>query len=1576
MSDPNNPFLNHSATLDAALFQAPVREWFEAVFAAPTKPQVQGWPAIARGESTLILAPTGTGKTLAAFLWCINRLMFTSAPDKHRRCRILYISPIKALAVDVERNLRAPLVGIAQAAKRLGTEFHEPQVAIRTGDTPPAERARFLRHPADILITTPESLYLLLTSNARESLRSIETVVIDEIHALVPSKRGSHLALSMERLEHLCGRRLQRIGLSATQRPLEEVARYLGGVETGRTKVLPSTPTTNESETLPEPESDTPAVVYRPVTIIDASEPKRLDLRVEIPVEDMTRLDEVDLLPSGPASQGPTRPSIWSAIHPKLLELVRSHRSTLIFVNSRRLAERISAAVNELAGEILVRAHHGSVAVAQRKEIEDRLKLGTLRGLVATSSLELGIDMGAIDLVVQIESPSSVASGMQRVGRASHHVGAVSSAIIYPKYRADLVACAAITRAMYDGKVESVHYPRNPLDVLAQQIVAMVSVEPWDVADIFEVVQSAAPYAGLTLGAFENLLDMLSGRYPSDEFAELRPRLTWDRLANKLTTRQGARQVSIINGGTIPDRGLYGVFLAGATKGARVGELDEEMVFESRAGDTIILGASTWRIENISHDRVLVSPAPGEPGKMPFWHGDTAGRPTEFGEKIGRMSRELLALPRSAAFSKLVEEHSLDVNAAENLLRYLQDQVAATQRVPSDEDVIVEICCDELGDRRICVLTPFGSRVHAPWCMAVTAKLRAERGIEVESMWSDDGFVLRLPDSDAAVEIEDFVLSPAEFKDLLLRQLGSTSLFAAKFREAASRALLLPKRRPGIRAPLWQQRKRAADLLAVASRFSSFPIILETYRECIRDVFDLPAAASILSKIQRGEIRLTRVESDKPSPFAGALLFSYIANYIYEGDAPLAERRAQALSIDQSQLEELLGDTDLRELLDGAALDEVEAKLQALEADYQARHADGLHDLLLKLGDLSDAEIAARCASQDVAATAAELINARRAVRVRIAGEERTIPAEYAGRYRDALGTPLPPGLPEAFLQAPTDPLTEIIRRYARTHAPFTTADIATRYRLQTPVVEAVLRKLNSQGKLLEGEFRPNGHHREWCDPEVLRQVRRKSLARLRREIEPVEQSTFVRFSTRWQGITVPRRGLDALLDTIEALQGATLVVSELETEILPARVADYQPGNLDTLMAAGEVTWVGVEQIGDRNGRIALYLTESLPLLRLPEAAAVGSPAAGTLAGHDAPGQTPHSERAEKIAEFLARQGASFFSEIHNACGGGFPGDTVEALWQLVWAGRITNDTFYPLRKLVRPDDRNRKYEVFDDERPGSPGYLRRLRSRTATGQAHGRWSLIAQRIAVVLTPTQWSANISQQILQRHGIVMRETAIAENIPGGYNTIYPALKTMEDSGWVRRGMFVAGLGAAQFAMPAAVDMLRSLRVDPATPEVLHLAATDPANPYGTLIPWPKIESESDEPLTHHSMARTAGACVILINGQLAGFLRRRNPALRVFLPESEPERSLFARELAKKLAELAIRRLNLRQGLLIGEINNAPAREHFLASHLEDTRFVNTVLGYQMRRTKSLVVSADSAVDVEDDDARETRESA
>jgi ATP-dependent Lhr-like helicase len=1530
------------------LFHAPVRAWFDAVFPAPTRPQQLGWPAIARGESTLILAPTGTGKTLAAFLWCINRLMFAPVPPRHQRCRVLYISPIKALAVDIERNLRSPLVGIAQAARAAGIAFHEPTIAIRTGDTPAAERARFARHPADILITTPESIYLLLTSNAREALRSVETVVLDEIHALVPTKRGSHLALSLERLEALCGRKLQRIGLSATQRPLDEVARFLGGATAAPTtkKDRPTDPT---GEILAEFESATAAPVYRDVTIVDAGEPKRIDLRIEVPLDDMSRLDDLVTLPSGPASQAPVRPSIWSAIHPKLLALVRAHTSTLIFVNSRRLAERISGAVNELAGDTLVRAHHGSVAADQRKEIEDRLKMGTLRGLVATSSLELGIDMGAIDLVVQIESPPSVSSGMQRVGRAGHRVGGTSSSVIFPKYRGDLVACAAITRAMYAGKVESVHYPRNPLDVLAQQIVAIVAMDPWDADALFTLVRQAAPYAALTRGVFDSVLDMLSGRYPSDEFAELRPRLTWDRVTHQLTSRQGARSVAVINGGTIPDRGLFTVYLAGATRGARVGELDEEMVFESRTGDTIILGATTWRIDQITHDRVNVTPAPGEPGKMPFWHGDSAGRPAEFGREIGAMTRELLATPRAAAFTRLVEEHSLDANAAENLLRYLEDQTAATGRVPSDRDIVIERCRDELGDFRVCVLTPFGSRVHAPWCMAVTAKLRAERGVEVETMWSDDGFVIRLPESDEPLETDWLLPAPAELKDLVLRELGGTSLFAAKFREAAARALLLPRRRPGIRTALWQQRKRAVDLLAVAARYASFPMLLETYRECVREVFDLEAATAILQEVQRGTIRVTAIDSAKPSPFASALLFSYIANYIYDGDAPLAERRAQALSIDQSQLEEILGSTDFRELLDKAALAEVEQQLQALDPDYQARHTDALHDLLLRLGDLSREEIGARSTGGSLD----ELTAARRAIPVRIAGCTRFIPVEYAARYRDAVGVPLPPGLAGVFLEAVERPLFELLRRYARTHGPFTTADAAARFGVPLSQIEQVLRRLHADGKLLEGEFRPEGIHREWCDPDVLQQVRRKTLARLRREVVPAEQRTFVRLLTRWHGVAVPRRGLDALLDAIEILQGAALTASDLEREILPARVLDYSPADLDALMAAGNVVWIGREQLGDRDGRIALYLADALPGL-LPPAEWHKAPPCASERSSDASQQydsaDSHSHdrqgvdlspRAQRIAAALREMGASFFAPLHQAAGGGFPGDTQAALWELVWAGVVTNDTLHPLRNLLYAKDAERGRRELRDGPPGSPEFLRRFRARTGGSHAaEGRWSLVAQRVAAPVSPTEWSANIAQQLLARNGIVMRETALAENIPGGYPAIYPALKTMEENGWIRRGMFVAGLGAAQFAHTGAIDMLRTLRAEPDRPEALHLAASDPANPYGNLLPWPDGQ---------HAMSRAAGCSVVLINGALAAFLRRRNPAIRVILPENEPERTRFAQALARKLAEVAIRRQTRRTGLLIGEINDAPARDHPLARFLEEAGFVPSPLGLQMR---------------------------
>ncbi|MBA2259463.1 MAG: DEAD/DEAH box helicase, partial [Acidobacteria bacterium] len=1513
----------------------------------------KGWPAIAAGDSTLILAPTGSGKTLTAFLWCINRVMFEPPPETKRRCRVVYISPLKALAVDIERNLRAPLAGIAHRAAARGDRFHPPVISIRTGDTPAVERARFMREPADILITTPESLYLLLTSNARDALRAVDTVIVDEIHALVPTKRGAHLALSLERLQALRDgdRSIQRIGLSATQRPLDEVARFLGGTYAQGPKGLPPEALAKagaEGAGAIHDEFSTQGGVtprYRPVTIVDTSEKKKLELRIEVPVEDMAKIGQAEEIPSGPASQGPKRTSIWTAIHPRLLELIRAHRSTLIFVNSRRIAERLAAALNELAGEVLVRSHHGSLARPQRIEVEDGLKAGHIRGLVATSSLELGIDMGAIDLVVQIEAPPSVASGMQRIGRAGHTIGAASRGVIVPKYRGDLIACAAVARAMHEARVESSRYPRNPLDVLAQQIVAMVSMDPWNVEELFSTLRSAAPFAELSRSVFEGVLDMLSGRYPSDDFADLRPRITWDRLNGTLTAREGAKRVAVINGGTIPDRGLYGVFLVGERgPGARVGELDEEMVFESRVGETFLLGASTWRIEEITHDRVLVSPAPGEPGKMPFWKADAAGRPLELGRHIGELIRTLRALPAGAALTRLVTHHDLDQQAAENLLRYLNDQVVAAGAAPDDRTILIERTRDELGDWRICVLSPFGGRIHAPWAMAVVERARAHADLDVETMWADDGFVVRFPETEEPPDPALMVPSSEEVEALVLRQLGGTALFAAKFREAAARALLLPKRRPGGRSPLWQQRKRAADLLAVASRFGSFPMLLETYRECLRDVFDMPALVDTLRRIEQRQIKTVTVDSTIPSPFASSLLFAYVANYIYDGDAPLAERRAQALSIDQAQLRELLGDVELRELLDADALAEVEAQVQQLDPAYHARSVDGVHDLLLHLGDLTPAEIAAR-GRVDATMAIEELGRARRIITVNIAGQSRVLPVEYAGRYRDALGVPLPPGLPDSLLQPSPTAGSDLARRYARTHGPFTTAEFAARYGLGHATADGLLKDLHSAGRLLEGEFRPGGSGREWCDPEILQSVRRRSLARLRKQVEPVEPHVFVRLLTSWQGLVRRRSGLDALLDAIEHLQGVPLPATVFESEILAARVANYQPSDLDALCAAGEVVWRGVEPLGDRDGRLALYLTDHFGRL-------AGPADPGTLlrqgCGGQAQGPESFSDRERAIVEHLGSVGASFFGAIHDATGGGYPGETVEAIWNLVWKGVVTNDTFHALRAFTRaPERRARKVKTAG----------RSFRSRRASPpSAEGRWSLVSDRIGARVSLTEWSAAVAQQLLSRYGVLTREVAGAEGIYGGFSAVYKVLKAMEDAGRIRRGYFVAEVGATQFALPAALELMRSLRENPDEPETIVLSATDPANPYGTMLKWPGLvrgEGPVDGSVSAEGVGRgatrTVGSQVIFVNGVLAAYIPRGGRQLLAYAPDDEPERSAIARPLSTRLASIA-RGEDGRAGLMISEINGVPAAEHLLAPFLLDAGFYASAMGLMVRR--------------------------
>jgi ATP-dependent Lhr-like helicase len=1577
------------AALD--LFHPITAAWFRAVFDGPTAPQREGWPAIADGRSTLILAPTGTGKTLAAFLWCLDKLMLGSDADNASRgCRVVYISPLKALAADVERNLRSPLAGIANMAQRAAVPVRIPTISTRTGDTPARDRARFLRHPGDILITTPESLYLMLTSQASDALRSVETVIVDEIHALVPTKRGAHLALSLERLEALVrasgGRGLQRIGLSATQRPLEEVARFLGGAEaleatsnigselletaagslaTASVTEVPRDPAsqgdiaevapgTEPDEDAAEDEVGSARLRFRPVTIVNAGARKLLELTVEVPVEDMARLAEIEQQPSGPASQGPKRTSIWQSIHPRLLEIIRGRTSTLIFVNARRVAERLAGALNDLAGEPIARAHHGSLAAAQRSEIEELLKAGKIKALVATSSLELGIDMGAIDLVIQIEAPPSVASGMQRIGRAGHQVGAPSHGIIFPKYRADLVACAAVTRAMHEGHVESTRFLRNPLDVLAQQIVATIAQPPASVTQhadegdgggisysaLLELVRGAAPFAGLSQAAFNGVLDMLAGRYPSDEFAELRPRITWDRTRDWLTPRQGVKRIAILNGGTIPDRGLYGVFLScERAKPVRVGELDEEMVFESRTGDTFILGASTWRIDEITHDRVLVSPAPGDPGKMPFWHGDQAGRPMEFGRRIGALVRTLRELPRSVAVTTLVKSHDLDAGAAENLMRYLADQEIVTTIVPDDRNLVIERIRDELGDWRVCVLTPFGSRIHAPWAMAATAKIRAGGGPDVETMWSEDGFILRFPEADAAPDIEPLLLEPAEAAELVMQQLGSTALFAAKFRESASRALLLPRRRADGRTPLWQQRKRAYDLLAVASRYASFPILLETYRECLRDVFDMPALMEVLRGIGNRSLRVHTVDSRTPSPFAAALLFSYVANYIYDGDAPLAERRAQALSIDQDQLRELMGDADLRELLDIHAIEETEEQLQCLAEGYQARRMDGVHDLLLRIGDLSREELRVRSSSDEVTEYVTKLVRARRVIEISVAGERRLIAVEDAGRYRDALGVPLAPGLPAAFLDPMPEAGLDLLRRYARTHGPFTAAECAGRFGLPLAGVETTLERLVGLGRVVEGGFRPGGVHREWCDAEVLRTIRRKSLARLRKEVEPVEQRVLARLITRWQGVVQPRRGLDALLDAIENLQGAPLPASVLETEILPARISTYRPGDLDTLIAAGEVTWVGFDAIGERDGRVGLYLAEKLDAL-WPV----------TVVSSQLPGEEA-TEREAAVVAYLKAHGASFFQQLHDGVGGGYPGETLEAIWNLVWRGMLTNDAFHALRAYcTRPASAKNAKRAHQQS-----GFRSR---RTTPPTAQGRWSLNAAAFAEDRSATAWSHAIAQQLLTRYGVVFRETAHAEGLVGGFSAVYDVLKAMEESGRVRRGYFAADLGATQFAMPAAVDLLRSLRAEREGErcEMLMLAATDPANPYGALLRWPAGGDAAS------SLTRSVGARVVLCDGALVAYLRRGNPNVQVFLPEEEPGRG----NVARALAEFLVARVRGdreddgagRAGMLMATVNGVAVADSPMAPALLDAGFVAGAMGFNVRRLPATLSGA------------------
>ncbi|HVD39923.1 MAG TPA: DEAD/DEAH box helicase [Solirubrobacterales bacterium] len=1453
-----------------APFSAPVRRWFEASFEGPTPAQAGGWEAISSGEHALICAPTGSGKTLASFLWGIDKL--ARSDDLGTGVKLVYVSPLKALSYDIERNLRAPLRGI-------GAEI---SVGLRTGDTSQKERRAMAKEPPDILITTPESLYLMLSSSVREILTGVEAVIVDEIHAVAQTKRGSHLALTLERLEWLVREsgeglggsspdkqrggsgedppnpsdgthEVQRIGLSATQRPLERIGQFLVGPE-------------------------------RECRIVDAGQKKALDLEIVVPVEDMADPGA----PAYPSEDGPppteVEPSahvrsIWPAIYPKLLELVQEHTSTMIFVNNRRAAERLAKRLNELAngegeqelpateqaghaaasdGESggpspdppkllsgegppdspheyveIARAHHGSLSHEERAVVEEMLKSGELPCLVATSSLELGIDMGAVDLVIQVESPKSVTRGLQRIGRAGHRMGEVSKGRIFPKYRGDLLECAVVARRMREAEIEETTIPQNPLDVLAQHLVSLAAHKEWEVDEVERLVTGTQSFHDLSREQLENVLDMLDGRYPSDRFAELRPRIVWDRTEGTIHGRKGARQLVVTNAGTIPDRGLYGVHLP---DGRRVGELDEEMVYEARAGQTFLLGSSTWRIEEITRDRVIVTPAPGAPGAVPFWKGDGIGRPAELGRAIGAFARE--AVSRDPA--ELAQEYDLDERAANNLVSYLREQQQATRVVPSDETIVVERFRDEIGDWRLCILSPYGGRVHAAWGLALAAKIRGERDLEADAIWSDDGIVIHLPDADEPPPADLVLIDPDQIEDLVVGELSGSALFGARFRENASRSLLIPRAYPGKRTPLWQQRLKSQSLLEVARDFPRFPVVLETYRECLRDVLDLPALAELLEKLHSRALSLVEVETPTASPFASSLLFDYVATYMYEGDTPNAERRAAALALDRDLLRELLGQEELRELIDPEALEEVEAQLQHRTEAGRAGDRDALQQLLRNLGDLTLAECEERVAEGYSAKSMLDkLVGERRVALVRVAGEERYIAAEDAGLYRDALGVPEPPGLPEAFLEEHPDAMRTLVRRYARTHGPFPTHQLADRYGVDP---SPALRELENEGAMVRGELAPGGTEREWCDSEVLRRVRRASLARLRKEVEAADTRELARFLPSWQNVDAFRRtgaGLDRLREALVPLQGVALTPKTWEADVLPRRLGAYSQNWLDELCTSGELVWIGAGALGRNDGRVALYFREDVRLAGPP-------PSNSKL-------ESPEGEVHDAIRERL-KAGPSFWLDLvveleHPA------EDIHNALWDLVWAGEVTNDAFAPLRAP-------RLRAVPPSERPGR----RFARRRSTTGAAvQGRWSLTQPLFANAPGPGAKLRATAELMLERYGIVTRETVLAEGIPGGFSTLYGELGNLELLGTARRGYFVEGLGGAQFALPGAVERLRSLPERDGNYTVL--AATDPANPYGASLPWPKLEGG-------RRPGRTPGAHLLLRDGEPLVFVER------------------------------------------------------------------------------------------------------
>ncbi|MBN9239696.1 MAG: DEAD/DEAH box helicase [Micrococcales bacterium 70-64] len=1491
-------------------FSPATREWFEGAFAAPTPAQLGAWDAVSSGSHALVVAPTGSGKTLASFLWAIDQLVSRPPVDDPRmRTRVLYISPLKALGVDVERNLRAPLVGVTQTAKRLGVAVPSITVGVRSGDTTPADRRMLARTPPDILITTPESLYLMLTSAARESLLGVDTVIVDEVHAVAATKRGAHLAVSLERLDALLPKPAQRIGLSATVRPLEEVARFLGG--------------------------------RAPVTIVQPPAAKTFDLSVVVPVEDMSEPGAVVAETGMPAE---ATGSIWPHVEERIVDEILQHRSTIVFANSRRLAERLTARLNEIyearaelvpagrptappaqmmaqagatagAPPLLARAHHGSVSKEQRATIEDDLKSGRLRCVVATSSLELGIDMGAVDLVIQVESPPSVASGLQRIGRAGHQVGEISKGVLFPKHRTDLIHTTVAVDRMRSGQIESIAVPANPLDVLAQQTVAATALDEVDVEEWFDTVRRSAPFSTLPRSAYDATLDLLSGLYPSDEFAELRPRIVWDRVGGTITGRPGSQRLAVTSGGTIPDRGLFGVFMVGGEgPGRRVGELDEEMVYESRVGDIFALGTTSWRIEEITHDQVLVSPAFGQPGKVPFWKGDGLGRPAELGAAIGSFVRDVST---GATGREQLEQIGLDTFAANNLLALVEEQKAATGQAPTDTTLVVERFRDELGDWRVVLHSPYGMPVHAPWALAVTARVRDRLGVDGAAMAGDDGIVVRIPDTDAEPPGADlFAFERDELEAMVTEEVGGSALFAARFRECAARALLLPRRDPGRRSPLWQQRQRASQLLDVARRYPTFPIVLETVREVLQDVYDVPALLALTAQLETRKVRMVETETEFPSPFARSMLFGYVAAFMYEGDSPLAERRAAALSLDPTLLAELLGRAELRELLDPAVLAQTELELQRLTPERKARDAEGVADLLRMLGPLSVEEVLERCevSAGSITDVLDELARANRVLRVTIAGTPQWAGIEDAARLRDALGVPLPIGVPAAFIEPVDDPVGDLVSRYARTHGPFTVQDAAARFGLGTAVVSDTLRRLAADRRVVDGEFRPGASGTEWCSVEILRRLRSRSLAALRQEVEPVEPAALGRFLPAWQSVGGTLRGVDGVAQVIDQLAGVALPASAWETLVLPARIRDYSPAWLDELTTTGEVIWSGGGVLPGSDGWVSFHLADTARL---------------TLADPSGDETTPLQR---DILEAMAGGGAYFFRQLGQAVGSTDDKALNAALWELVWAGLITNDTLSPLRSYLggpAAAPRARSYR-------GRSSSLRVAASGPPTGG--GRWSLLP--LAEGDTTVRAKA-MAESLLERHGVVTRGAVVSEGIRGGFALAYKVLSGFEETGRARRGYFVEGLGAAQFGTSATVDRLRSYARDAdavAPLDALTLAAIDPANPYGAALAWPaapEVDAASSNGTEKrgHRPGRKAGALVVLVDGDLVLFVERGGKSVLTFTDRDDVLRAAaasLASTVRARLGRLRVERVDGEfsvgspLGILLAEAGFAP----------------------------------------------------